>query len=122
MNAPEPESGGVSTLEELRELRKRIAGRKRRLVFHSDGKHMDREKMALETEECLFRYLPGIPVDTLTYSLMHQFNVARLYRSKVAQEWPPGNIAKVFGDGPDALELYIDFCRENGYEAFWPCV
>ena len=119
MNAPEPESGGVSTLEELRELRKRIAGRKRRLVFHSDGKHMDREKMALETEECLFRYLPGIPVDTLTYSLMHQFNVARLYRSKVAQEWPPGNIAKVFGDGPDGLELYIDFCRENGYEAFW---
>ena len=116
MNAPKAESEGASN---LKELRKRIARDKRRLVFHSDGKHMEKEKMALETEECLFRFLPGHPVDTLTYSLMHQFNVARLYRSEVAQEWPAGHIAKVFGDGPDGLELYIDFCRENGYEAFW---
>ena len=119
MKAPEGKSAGVSNLEELRELRQRIAGRKRRLVFHSDGKHMDKEKMVFETEECLFRYLPGMQVDTLTYSLMHQFNVARLYRSKVAQEWPPGHVVKAYGDGPDGLESYIDFCRKNGYEAFW---
>ena len=119
MNAPEAKSVGVSNLAELRELRSRIAGRKRRLVFHSDGKHLYKKKMVLETEECLFRYLPGKPVDTLTYSLMHQFNVARLYRSEVAQEWPPGHVAEVYGDGPDGLEVYIDFCRKNGYEAFW---
>ena len=112
-------SPAVSNLEALRAERKRIAGRKRRLVMHSDGMHMEEGKQALETYPCIFPHLPGTPVDTLTYSLIHQFNVARLYRSQVAQEWPPGHVAEVYGDGPDGLEVYIDFCRKNDYEAFW---
>jgi len=106
---------GKLTLEQIRKLRKKAAHRKRRIVFHSDGKPMDSEKIR-------FPYLPGTQTDACTYSLIHQFNLARFYRTKVAQPWPPGYLERYrekYGDGPDDLERYIAFCRKNGYEAFW---
>jgi len=80
---------------------------------------MDPEKRYLESSPCVFPHIPGSQTDACTYSLIHQFAVARHYRSKVAQEWPPGILEKLYGDGPDGLDSYIDFCRKNGYEAFW---
>src|SRR5262249_17457284 len=64
-------------------------------------------------------YLPGTQTDACTYSLIHQFPVVRLYRSKAGQEWPPGITEKLFGKGPDGLDDYIAFCHRNGYNAFW---
>ena len=55
---------------------------------------------------CLLPELPGTQTDACTYSLTHQFSVARLYRSEVAREWPPGIIQKMYGDG-----LVLDFFR-----------
>ena len=95
----------------IQELRKKAAERKRRIVLHSDGRPMDDESM-------VFPHIVGTQVDACTYSLVHQFNLCRLYRSKVGQEWPPGYI-KSCGDGPDDLQLFIDFCQRNNYEAFW---
>ena len=107
------------TLQEIRQLRHEAARRKRRIVVHSDGVSMDPKKRFLEPGNCVLPYLPGTQTDACTYSLIHQFPVVRLYRSKVGQEWPPGIIEKMYGDGPDGLEIYIDFCRKNNYEAFW---
>jgi hypothetical protein len=104
---------------ELKALRREVAQKKRRIVFHSDGMSMNEEHRYLEKNPCVFPYIPGSQTDACTYSLIHQFPVARLYRSDVAQEWPPGIIEKLYGDGPDDLETYIEFCRKNNYEAFW---
>ncbi|MBN2292475.1 MAG: VCBS repeat-containing protein [Pirellulales bacterium] len=104
---------------EIVKLRKQAAGRKRGIVFHSDGMAMDPKKRFLEHSDCILPHLPGTKTDACTYSLIHQFPAVRLYRSKVGDEWPPGIIKKMYGDGPDGLEEYIAFCRENGYEAFW---
>ncbi len=117
--SPPPRNAKPLTPAELQAARKRAAGRKRRIVFHSDGMAMDPEKRYLESSPCVFPYIPGSQTDACTYSLIHQFAVARHYRSKVAQEWPPGIMEKLYGDGPDGLDSYIDFCRKNGYEAFW---
>ncbi len=116
----EATSPAVSGLENLRARRKEIAGRKRRLVVHSDGMHMGKDGGVLETYECIFPYLTGMPVDTLTYSLVHQFNVARLYRSQVAQEWPRGHIAEVYGDGPDGRSTSI-FAARMASRRSGPC-
>ena len=99
------------TLDEIRKQRKTASFRKRRIIFHSDGKPMDSPKMR-------FPFLPGTQTDSCTYSLIHQFNLARFYRTKVAQPWPPGYLEE-YGDGPSDLQRYITFCRENNYEAFW---
>ena len=106
-----PTREGEAALKKIRELRKQTAQRKRRLIFHSDGRPMDNETI-------VFPHLPGTQTDACTYSLIHQFNLARLYRTEVAQPWPPGSLEE-YGDGPDDLERYVAFCRENAYEAFW---
>ena len=93
---------------QIKALRKQAAGRKRRIVFHSDGQVV---------EKILARAV-GTQVDTCTYSLVHQFNLSRLYRTEVGQEWPPEGI-QIDDQGRDGLEIYIDFCRENEFEAFW---
>ena len=114
-----PVSAEEVTLEEIVKLRKEAAHRQRRIVIHSDGMSMDPNKRFLEPGDCVLPFVPGTQTDACTYSLIHQFPVVRLYRSQVGHEWPPGNIEKMYGDGPDGLELYIEFCRQNGYEAFW---
>lgn len=116
----EQPSGAEPISEQVRQQRREAAHRPRRLVFHSDGISMDPQySRILEPNECVFPYLPGTQTDACTYSLIHQFPVVRLYRSKVGQEWPPGNIAEQFGDGPDGLTQYIAFCRKHGYDAIW---
>ena len=99
------------TPAEIGMLRKEAAHRERRLVFHSDGRPMGDENM-------MFSYLPGTQTDSCTYSLVHGFNLARFYRTKVAQPWPSGYLEAI-GDKPCDLERYIAFCRKNRYEAFW---
>ena len=113
--------------EEMREMRKRAAGAPRRLVMHADGRPMSPEQYRVmnptvpqeKVAPLIFTFLPGTRVSAMTYSLVHQFNVARLYRSKVADEWRPGHVQKLYGDGPDGLQVYIDLCRQNGYEAWF---
>jgi len=113
------------SLKQIRQMRKKAAHRKRRIVFHSDGMSMGHDKSLdqyvkqYEPGEIVLPYLPGTQTDACTYSLMHQFNVPRFYRSNVAPEWPEGAIEKLYGTGPDGLEKYIAFCHENNYEAFW---
>ena len=93
---------------QIKALRKQAAGRKRRIVFHSDGQVL---------EKILARAV-GTQVNTCTYSLVHQFNLSRLYRTEVGQEWPPEGV-QIDDQGRDGLEIYIEFCRENEFEAFW---
>jgi len=101
------------------ELRRVARERKRRLVFHSDGVSMNPEKQYLEANASVLPHLPGTQTDACTYSLIHQFPVTRLYRTTVGIEHPPGIIEKLYGNGPDGLQQYIEYCRENGFEAFW---
>ena len=93
-------------LEEIKKQRKKLASRRRRIIFHSDGKPWDDHRLT-------FPHLPGTQTDACTFSLMHQFNLSRHYRTKVAQEWPPGDLQERYGDGPDNLHKYIDFCQER---------
>ncbi len=113
----EPGRAKVS-LKKIRQMRKLTARRKRRLVLHSDGGDIINPR-AMNTDNIVFTYISGAQVDSCTYSLVDRFNVCRFYRSKVAQERPAGHVKKRYGDGPDGLEIYIDFCRKNNYEAFW---
>lgn len=108
------------TLEQVRKQRYEAAHRPRRLVFHSDGVAMNPAHAYHEPTPSVIPHLPGTQTDACTYSLIHQFPVVRLYRSKVGQEWPAGITEKLFGKaGPDGLDEYIAFCRKNNYEAFW---
>ena len=103
------------TLGQVRTMRKAAARRKRRIIFHSDGKPMDSGNMR-------FPCTPGTQTDACTYSLIHQFNLARFYPTKVAQPWPPGYLEKYreeHGDKPNDLQRYITFCHANNFEAFW---
>ena len=97
----------LSTMQ-IKDLRKEAAGRKRRIVFHSDGQSLER----------ILIHAKGTRVDTCTYSLVHQFNLSRLYRTTVGQEWPPEGI-ELDDRGRDGLQIYLEFCRENKFEAFW---
>ncbi len=118
-NSPSAEADKVSP-RKIKKLRHEAAARQRRIVFHSDGMTMHPSKVKLEgSTRCKFPFLPGTKTDACTYSLIHQFPVVRLYRSKVGQEWPKDAIEQLYGDGPDGLDIYIDFCRKNGYESFW---
>ena len=96
------------SVAQIKTLRKAAAGRKRRIVFHSDGQVLER----------ILVQAAGTQVDTCTYSLVHQFNLSRLYRTEIGQEWPPEGI-QIDEEGRDGLEIYVDFCREHGFEAFW---
>ena len=93
---------------QIKALRKEAARRKRRIVFHSDGQVLER----------ILAQAAGTQVDTCTYSLVHQFNLSRLYRTEVGQEWPPEGI-QIDEEERDGLEIYLDFCSEHGFEAFW---
>jgi len=107
---------------DIKVLRKKAAQRKRRVVVHSDGYPMNPGHRGLfepDAPPSVFPQLSGTQTDACTYSLVHQFPIARLYRSKVAQEWPPGIIQKMYGNGPDGLDAYINLCRKNNFEAFW---
>jgi hypothetical protein len=109
-----------TTVEQARKQRHEAAHRPRKLVFHSDGVAMNPAHAYHEPTPSVIPHLPGTQTDACTYSLIHQFPVVRLYRSKVGQEWPPGITEKLFGkEGPDGLDEYIAFCRKHGYEAFW---
>ena len=114
-------SAASKSVEEIRALRKEVSKRPRQLVMHADGRPMDPSLDQLEPNAppLVFPHLPGTAVRALTYSLIHQFNVSRLYRSKVAQEWPAGYVKKLYGEGPDGLQIYTDFCRKHGFEAWF---
>src|SRR2546426_7029477 len=98
---PASRPGAGMTIAQVRKLRLQAAARRRPLVVHGDGRPMDVRDDVLEKNEAalIFLSLPGTRTSALTYSLMHQFNVTRLYRSKVAQEWPAGYVRKLYGDG-----------------------
>jgi len=98
------------SLSQIKSLRKKAARRERRIIFHSDGRPMNSPKTA-------FPYTTGAQVDAYTYSLVHQFNLCRYYRSNVGQE--ATDVKALYGDGPDDLEVYIDFCHKNNAEAIW---
>ena len=110
-------------------LRKAKAHLDRGLILHSDGQPMDIEdQQKLSLTFCdefasgvsHFQYTPGTKVNACTYSLMHRFNVSTFYRSEVAKNWPVGGISVLYGEeGSDGLDKFIDFCKQNGYEAFW---
>ena len=110
------------SLDQIRSLRQQAAQRKRTLIVHSDGYPMnDRHRGIFEPSAppSLFPQLTGSQTAACTYSLVHQFPVARLYRAKVAQEWPPGVIKKMYGNSADGLDRYIQLCRRNRFDAFW---
>ena len=95
---------------EIKVLRKAAARRKRRIVYHSDGRSMTVANM-------VFYRTTGAQVDAYTYSLVHQFNLCRCYRSKVGQE--ETDVQQLYGDGPDDLATYVGFCHRNNADALW---
>jgi len=113
--APAGKAKGRLTLEEIRKLRKKAAGRKRRIILHQDGR-----PWVLDQRNFLFPHIDGkqTHVDACSFSLIHQYNLCRFYRTKVGQPVPPGYVEELKG-GPDALDSYIEFCRRNKLDAFW---
>ena len=89
--------------------RRRAAQRKRRIVMHSDGQPL----------ECAIAQAARTQVDACTYSLVHQFNLARLYRTEV-DSLLPGTVELIdipsetvsIADVPEPPKLY--FYRVSG--------
>ena len=93
---------------DIRKQRKAAAGRRRRLVFHSDGRPWDSAFIA---------HVGATQVDACTYSLIHQFNFCRGYATRVGQ-LQDAQLA-LDAQGRDLLQVYVDFCRAQNIEAFW---
>ena len=110
------------TLQQIQTLRKKVAGRKRRIVLHNDKRPFDRtegsQRESIHTFNLTnFLYAPNTQVTTCTFSMIHQFGLAGHYNSKVATLMP-GSV-ELDEKGRDSFQNYLDFCRENNLEAFW---
>ena len=118
------------SLEEIRQLRKKAAYRKRRVIFPyvgiaAESKMMGEDRF-LPTEQVKSPFTVGTQVNSYHYDMVRNWNCCIGYRSTVGQVITKTgggvvnrDIETYYGDGPDGLDLYIDFCRKTNAEAFW---
>jgi len=124
-------------LEALRLTRRKLALRKRRIIYNNDGDdaqygHVDGQFVPMRpasANEFLARRTMGLEnshVDTISYCVVVGFRPTR-HNTRVAGFAPPdGNEASgaagardhpdILIEGRDCLEIMIDFCRKNDKE------
>ncbi len=118
-------------LQGLREERKKLAHRRRRIIFNNDGD--DQNDPGADTPAGLLKVrttaLLDSQVDSICYStgnglklLLRDGPFSRLYRCPDPSEYGTANknLAKLVANfGKDALEVMIDVCRNRGMEIFY---
>ena len=115
-------------IKELREARKKLAHRKRRIIINDDGGLMV-YGLKEATRQAYFAALAGWEgkqVDALFYSTWCSGFGVFTYNTKVGEVLTctkdvlaNNKTADFIKQGTDALHLNIDFCRKNNIEIFW---
>ena len=124
------------SLERLREMRKQLAGRKRRIIANNDGcdcLYFPKNKEVTAKNFLAMRTtaLAGTHVDTIAYctisSGFSNFTHHTKFGTVLARQSAEfgilpstRNIAQALIDqGADCLKLVVDYAHEHGMEAFW---
>ncbi len=126
----------IATLEVLRAERKRLADRKRRIIFNNDG--CDAVYYTDEaTPQCLLERrttnLLGKQVDTIAYCtwcsgfgyFTHATKLAAVFDTTAVAGAPDGigfsnnKVGAFIEQGTDPLDIMIDFCKRHGMEIWW---
>ena len=121
--APRP-----ADLAELRRLRRKLARRKRRLIFNNDGDDVIYRRNAPTAEGLLAERttpLLGSQVDSVFYSNSLCFGDA-LHSSEVFEPFTCTDyifkdncLPALIGRGLDPISVMTDFCHRHGVEIFW---
>ena len=130
--------GKIASLDELRLERKRLAHRKRRIIFNNDGNepvyYLDEatEKAFLA---CRTTPLLGSQVDSIFYCtwssgfglFTHDTKVGEVFTTTANPKHPKNTrggfsknkTAAFIKQGTDPLKMMVAFCKKHGIEAFW---
>jgi hypothetical protein len=126
----------IASIEELRAERKRLAHRKRRIIFNNDG--CDAVYYCDEaTPQCLLEdrttNLLGKQVDTIAYCtwcsgfgyFTHATKLGDVFDTTSVAGDPKGRgfsnnkVGAFIEQGTDPLDIMVDFCKKNGVEVWW---
>lgn len=133
---PAQETGGESALKQLRETRKQLAHKQRRVIFNNDGcdaLYLPKgEKLSVEKFlDKRTTPLKGTQVDAIAYCTISSGFSFFTHRTKVGTMLTrqPGdfgirpdmrNITQEMADmGTDCLQAVLEFARKNKMECFW---
>ncbi len=119
----------VSTIDELRALRRELAHRKRPLIFNNDGDDVVYECRKPTVEEFLKARttgLVGTGCDCVFYCtwssgfgmFTHRTRVGEIFTSREGI-FKHNITADLIAQDTDPLQLVIDFCHRHGIEVFW---
>lgn len=117
------------SLEEVKDLRKEAAHRERRIIFDNDGNEVVYYMDEATPEALLSKRttpLAGTQVDTILYctwssgfgNFTHNTKVGELFTS-TENKLENNKTKALIEKGLDPLEIVVDWCHENGIEAFW---
>jgi hypothetical protein len=128
----QPQEKGITAsqeqIKELREARKKLAHRRRRIIINDDGNLMvyDLKEATRQAYFAAYAGLEGTQVDTIFYCTWCSGFGVFTYNTKVGEVLTCTNgvlannkTADFIKQGTDALQLNIDFCRANNIEIFW---
>ena len=126
----------LASIEDLRTERKRLAHRKRRIIFNNDG--CDAVYFCDEaTPQCLLKSrttnLLGKQVDTIAYCtwcsgfgyFTHATRLADVFDTTSVAGAPNkvgfsnNKVGAFIEQGTDPLDIMVDFCKKNGIETWW---
>lgn len=126
----------IASIEDLRAERKRLADRKRRIIFNNDG--CDAVYYTDEaTPQCLLEQrttsLLGKQVDTIAYCtwcsgfgyFSHATKLADVFDTTAVAGAPDGigfsnnKVGAFIEQGTDPLDIMVDFCKRHGIEIWW---
>ncbi|MCK5803471.1 MAG: family 10 glycosylhydrolase, partial [Lentisphaeria bacterium] len=128
----------VTSMEELREARKRAAHRKRRIIFNNDGNesvYYMNEATPKAFLDCRTTSLLGSQVDSIFYCtwssgfgmFTHDTKVGEVFSTTVNPKHPhnkgsgfaKNKTAELIAKGIDPLKLTVGFCKQHKLEVFW---
>jgi len=135
---PEEGARNITSQEELKRERKRLAHRRRRIIVNSDGNDAVVQCTAATPQalhRCRLIGIKGTQVDSLFYCTWSVGLAAQTYNTKVGEVFDykgrpentpaghPGFTKNMTGDfikrGTDPLNIVVDFCKRNDIEVFW---
>ncbi|MBM4049598.1 MAG: hypothetical protein FJ279_31265, partial [Planctomycetes bacterium] len=124
--------------EEMKELRKKAAHRKRRILFNNDGDDVVYECKQATPEAllaCRTTPLLGSQVDTISYCtwssgfshFTHNTQVGQVFECTANPVHPDNKIGGLSRNktadfiklGTDPLRIMVEFCKKNQIEIFW---
>lgn len=120
---------GGNSVSEIRDERKKLAHRIRRIVFNNDGD--DISAPGADSVSGLLKArttaLLGSQVDAIWYYSSHGLKLyhqngsfAELYRSPDLDGYATSNLERLMDrEGKDALEVMVEACHAHGLEIFW---